>query len=468
MPILRAPCDVRRPDGSVGISSEWERGIQICTTSSPDVVVDPNLGNGVNPLDNVEFDVNTLIPFSEFNWDTIDGMDNVNTSIMNTYGTITTDLAAKVNKATAKVADCDSVVVKNLAAQVTRVEDAVEKIDNNIKSIMSGQIQPQLEAYGQGLCDRNHYLIYREINDGSWYPIMEPATSPPVGREAYGPFCDLAILNSIDAQIRELIPAKAKPLLTADIGIQAALMRMYQEAELASRQDATGVASSVLGSHEGLICDDDIPLEGHPYCPVLHIAPGFATPIGYRLIGNEYWADTVMARYELIDDKGGKQPPPIKPRIDPPIIDPLIEPPADCEIKSKAVAECCPDVCPPSVVHNYGDNNVINTGPPIDPLKKDKQPEDDCKREARIKIKGMDISTCDVDLGLLALSMQECCESLTARGGGGDVEYLYSDVGQARIDTFLDNNGLQQYGELVPQTLGAAVEKYIAMSLRED
>ena len=151
---------------------------------------DPNEDNGINPLDRLPFDVNTLMPFSEFNWDCVDGLDSCHNSIMRAYGSVATDLASKTAKVTERITDQDRLIQESLQRRIDRVSDTITSVDSQIVNNISASASAVSSGLANPANPLRWYIVYYECDDGRSYPVFEHISAAPLNREAYGPFLD--------------------------------------------------------------------------------------------------------------------------------------------------------------------------------------------------------------------------------------------------------------------------------------
>jgi phosphoglycolate phosphatase-like HAD superfamily hydrolase len=460
---------------------------------------DPNEGNGVNPLDQLPFDVNSLIPYSQFNWDIIEDIDGTHKSIMQAYSNTASSLKNKADKISERIADQDRLITESLQRRVDRVSDSIALADAQIVNQLNNGLNALNEIPQSPKGVKGWYIVYRGCDDGLFYPNGEVLTAGPLGKEWYGPFKSCFPLVIFRQKLDEIIPPRANEFTSPVPGIQDALDRLYQEGLdwLTTNNPGYNEADDLA---QGLNCGiyyisgcgfnnppeppkPPPPKPPEPPPPPPPPPPDCITPIGdyrtdtiYRILcppyatdcvklgvwegGRPYWEDSKGEKHwdpVVLFDKCVTEPP--KPPVDPPLPpDPPKPPPPPRPPRPPEPPK------PPVVVD-----------PPICPPVAPCPPVTECPRNPVDPPTGPREPTCPPPV----INIPPCPEpqitvNVEGKGGSsdeskcrGDLEYLYSDDGQERIDTFLEAQGLSVYETQLPDTLGVAIQKLLDMSRKE-
>jgi hypothetical protein len=150
-----------------------------------------------NPLNELPFDLNTLIPFSEFNWDTIDGLDQIHKDITTIHGNILKSMMKPIAKADAATAAIGVANANNAINGLTTVQNAIAPIDSNIQTSISTNAAPLLTQYGSTSNEGQYYIVMRYTDCGNVGAFIEQWITPPTDRVSYGPYGDLCTLRLV-------------------------------------------------------------------------------------------------------------------------------------------------------------------------------------------------------------------------------------------------------------------------------
>lgn len=449
--------------------------------------------NGINPLDTLSYDVNTLMPYNEFNWDTVDGIDDVHRSIMKSYGAITNDIAKDTAKIEANIAQHDANIASSLDRSIDNLSSGVNASDAGITTSIVEKLSPLVENYGNGIGPLGWYVVYRCLSTGQYGPLLESATQAPVNKEAYGPFEHCWPLMQIIKSNRDLLPLLDHDRHAPDLGLNT-LLRMSYDAEIEKlkHDNPTGWQGYLTGPQgvceaffgEGINCDGSEPPQPPVEPPVVEppkppqncqwkiICPpllqcrstGWEDPIGWFYTTYDEPNRKVQTTAILVSVLDPSEPcveppqPPPKPPVEPPPPQPPVEPPLPCE---KLV------ICPPT--------QIVNNFPAMTKEQMQTQVQSQTQTQAQTQSNAQSVTVnpvaqLSVDLAKVVDAINGLCACFNKPQvslGGGDLEYLYSDAGQARIDSFLDNDGLLGYDEQLPRTIGEAVLIQLEQATKE-
>lgn len=148
-----------------------------------------------NPLDQLPFDINSLRTHDEFNWDCVDGIDQIHKDILKTWERIVINLTTPLNKINQSVLGVGESILSNATNQLQQVQDLVTQQDTTITNKLNTSLSPLVTSYGMPSSPSGYYLIYREMSCGTWIPVIEQWNVKPNGRPSYGPYsswCALA------------------------------------------------------------------------------------------------------------------------------------------------------------------------------------------------------------------------------------------------------------------------------------
>lgn len=141
-----------------------------------------------NPLDELPFDVNSLRVNNEFNWDCIEGIDQIHKDILKSYEKIVLSLVTPIAKTDAAVQSIGDNIVNYASAMRPKVETAIDTIDNSITNQLNSSVAPLVNQYGTPNSPEAYYLLYRQMSCNSWKPVIEKWAVPPSDRPHYGPY----------------------------------------------------------------------------------------------------------------------------------------------------------------------------------------------------------------------------------------------------------------------------------------
>ena len=461
--------------------------------------IDPNADNGVNPLNALDFDINSLIPQKEFNWDTVEGIDSINNSVMRAYGNVTSDLSKRIDTLATKVAANDCAITDSLGRCLDNLSVNVDNIGSGIADNLCKRADGLCDTYGNGVGEVKWWIIYRQCEDGLYHPFLETATSPPVGYESYGPFIDCSPFRIDMSKTLAVIPPKQESGPSQDQDLQMRILGLYQEQlsylknvlypgyQEGQGEDGSGMCGPLSDCNAVIAPNINPPSGKNPanklpsvypegMVPSLSCPPGVkCSSLGYDKDGYPFYidADTGVVHYDIsitwIPNENNTTP-----NIQFPISEPNQEGshPAVSIPEQQTLPTYPPNSTITSPPSDNGDNlpypvsscpapivqNVVNVAP--------------CSSGAGGTSDGT-INVQGTDLTQLIDAIRSCCDKLTKGatadidGVASDIEYIYSDSGQARIDSVLLAQGLQSYDQQLPSTIGVALKDLMTLALRE-
>lgn len=124
-----------------------------------------------NPIDAMPFDVHSLIPYTEFNWDTVQGIDRVITDINKAEGRLTSGLAKNISKVQSVNGGVVTKLAKNLADRTAKVQSVVTDIQQNLAGQIGGNLVTTRTVAGSP-----NYNPYTDPVTGVIYEFECPST----------------------------------------------------------------------------------------------------------------------------------------------------------------------------------------------------------------------------------------------------------------------------------------------------
>jgi hypothetical protein len=441
--------------------------------------IDPNSANGKNPLDTLSFDVNTLIPHKEMNWDVIEGIDDIHNSIMRGYSNVASGLVNEIGKIEKKVELIDKPIKESLNRQTDRVGEGITSIDTKIVNTIEGKLIPLCDKYGYCQQGFAWWLFWREGQDGKWYPYLEWGGGGPQGKEYYGPFYSWYPLLIDRRRFDSIVTIHDIDNPRSNQTTQNMLTNLYNDS-LAN----LGVTPNQNG-------EVTIPgVDNGSYGPVIDITNfviNGGSTIGSNLVNTDIQNDNssnLQNGAQNINEVNSLT-----------ISDIITQNPLTDNPQSTYSSESLPLSVPLPILGQQTLNNDDNASVQLpqpnnelnsivsNPLYNDIPSlaigaTNNGRNEVESPNTNPDNSTrantMDGTLLPVASTLEQCCSSLQeiARAanqalGMGDLEYLYSEEGEKRIRKVLDDNGMSQYEDMMPSTVGQSIERVMALVKRE-
>ncbi len=191
----------------------------------------------VNPLNDLPFDCNALISYDEFNWDCVEGMDAIHKSTMKAYESLVKQMALTIATIVDRILLIERRVYSSAESIARLQDDNLRTISEQLTSRAAAMTTMLEDEYGNSTLPMGTYIIYRQLDDGFWYPNVEQATSMPVGREAYGPFPSVEIAQQL-AQNPYVAPVRDTPLAH---GLPELQRELLDQADLIRSQNASTI-----------------------------------------------------------------------------------------------------------------------------------------------------------------------------------------------------------------------------------
>jgi hypothetical protein len=149
----------------------------------------------MNPLNEIPFDINTLIPYTEFNWDTVQGIDDIHKDVENVWKRYVTTRAKDIAKIEEHTNNVDAQILDQSQQALQTINNTLDAVDSRIISHNEAMISPLAAVYGLPAQELQWWVVFRQIKCGEYHPFLEQWAITPTGKEAYGPYeypCALA------------------------------------------------------------------------------------------------------------------------------------------------------------------------------------------------------------------------------------------------------------------------------------
>lgn len=141
-----------------------------------------------NPLNDVPFDINTLRADDEFNWDCVDGIDQIHKDILKAWERIIIAATTPLNNVNASLIGIGNNIVDYAAKSLPSVQSSIASVDSKITGQLSNAVAPLVTKYGSSQDTGSYYLVWRQRYCNQWYPAIEQWVNPPSDRTHYGPY----------------------------------------------------------------------------------------------------------------------------------------------------------------------------------------------------------------------------------------------------------------------------------------
>lgn len=142
----------------------------------------------MNPLNNLPFDINTLIPETQFNWDVVEGMDAIHNDTQKVYERITTSISTPLDQVVSNQTAFDQDRQRQLTAAISPIEEHITNFDRQVTDTIDSSLQNQITRQGLPGAVEMYWLVMREQPDGKYTGLIERSAAPPSDNEWYGPY----------------------------------------------------------------------------------------------------------------------------------------------------------------------------------------------------------------------------------------------------------------------------------------
>lgn len=181
-----------------------------------------------NPLDNLPFDINSMIPQTEFNWDCVDGIDQVHKDILQMWEKAVIAATAPLAKVVASTQGIGTNISNFAAAQLPKVQDTINQIDGSIANNLSTRVAPYTAQLGTAGSGSYYWIVARKHVDGNYYYRVEQWSVAPPDVVAYGPYDNQCILYVVlCAQVGASTPHQTPP--QPDTALAQDIASKYQQ-----------------------------------------------------------------------------------------------------------------------------------------------------------------------------------------------------------------------------------------------
>lgn len=162
-----------------------------------------------NAMDSLGIDPNSLMAYDAFNWDCVDGMDDVYKHIMKVYESVITSLASRLDDCGKTIQSVQGAVTKPIIDNLSEVSSVIADTHSKIATGLSGKLATVGSDYaspGQAL---QWYIVYRQRTCGNYVPSPEQLSVSPSGYEWYGPYADPraipAVMETLGSKVQDQI-----------------------------------------------------------------------------------------------------------------------------------------------------------------------------------------------------------------------------------------------------------------------
>lgn len=152
-------------------------------------------------LNDLPFPIDSLIPYNQFNWDCVDGLDCIYKDIQSTYVTIVSQIGKGLDAQQKIIQGIVDSILKHYVSNLDFQGDATSEIYKLVESAIRIGLDEVRNLPSLSSDKGSFYAVYRESSCGRYYPVSELWPSPITTTEYYGPYPNLAILHSVMANI---------------------------------------------------------------------------------------------------------------------------------------------------------------------------------------------------------------------------------------------------------------------------
>ena len=142
----------------------------------------------MNPLNELSFDINALIPYQEFNWDTVQGIDDVHKDTMNTYGNIVKHIGSNIGKVEDRIGQVDGGITETVRFPIVPINNRLSVVTDNIRQDLTTSLSNSQAKYGTPSQPLRWWIVYRQSSCDEWVPGYEQRAIQDLTTESYGPF----------------------------------------------------------------------------------------------------------------------------------------------------------------------------------------------------------------------------------------------------------------------------------------
>ncbi len=183
----------------------------------------------MNPLDELPFDINSLRADSEFNWDCVDGIDQIHKDILKVYEKAILALVTPITKVTDHTLGIGTNIANYAANGIPSITTSVSNVDNTIVGNLNNTLAPLTTKYGTPGSTQLFWVVYRQLQCGNWFGVVEPWVSPPSDRTSYGPYkSECALSTALKSMMPQLTGMPV--MLPFDSEVKAQIDTRYEQA----------------------------------------------------------------------------------------------------------------------------------------------------------------------------------------------------------------------------------------------
>lgn len=149
-----------------------------------------------NPLNEMPFDVNTLIPYGEFNWDTVSGIDAIHKDIMSAHQDVATRLMTPVVKLESNTNAVHDEIANQITNSIVPLEHRLQAVDSSIVGTLEAKTGNIQTSWGMPNSQLLWYYTLYTTNCNTWYGVLERRGAKPYGYSWLGGVPNVAALVS--------------------------------------------------------------------------------------------------------------------------------------------------------------------------------------------------------------------------------------------------------------------------------
>lgn len=150
-----------------------------------------------SPLDDLPFDIHTLIPYEQFNWDCVEGLDCVYKDIQAVYSSITSHLGKGIDSVQYIVDGIMGVLLDHYSGSTETATSMLTVIQSDLEKHIKLGLSGVTSAPSVSAAYRQPYIVYREDECKRFLPMVELWPNTPTEVEFYGPYKNQAILRMV-------------------------------------------------------------------------------------------------------------------------------------------------------------------------------------------------------------------------------------------------------------------------------
>jgi len=160
-------------------------------------------------LNDLDFDINTLIPYDQFNWDCVDGIQCVIDDVNKVMATLAGQIAIGLATVETTYASVINQLQNHVVGSIDFARLIPESIQRDLQAYISAQIAGLPQSGGMGSKPLRAWIVFRETGGGQLYPVVEIWDDLPIGVIGFGPFPNYYAIWCLISAIGQPIPNTA-------------------------------------------------------------------------------------------------------------------------------------------------------------------------------------------------------------------------------------------------------------------